>query len=73
MGLTHDPMTQVVVADQRPDGHKDGCNVGDFGFVSGDFWFWRLAGGKEPEAVGVRIEQSRLLRRCIAELETQLD
>ena len=73
MCLVHDPMAQIIVAGQRADGRKGGCNVGDFDFVSGDFWFWCLAGGKEPEVVGFQIEQSRRLGSSIAELKTQLD
>jgi len=73
MCQAHDSMAQIVVAGQRPDGHKSGCNVGDFDLVSGCIWCRRLAGGKEPQDVGVQIEQSRRLRRSITELKTQLD
>ena len=72
-GERHDLLAQLVVTCFAAEVCQSLGDVGSFHLATRGSNCRRLAGRREPQRIGIEIEQARRLRSGVAELETQLD
>ena len=69
----HDLLAQLGVAHLFAEVRQRLRDIACFYLAPGGSSSGRLAGGGEPQRMGIELEQARRLRRGVAELEAQLD
>lgn len=73
LGERHNVLAQLVVARCAAEVRQSLGDVDCFDFTPRESGWLRLAGPREPQRIGIEVEQAWRLRSGVTELEAQLD